>query len=256
LKSILLIVVMSAGGSVALPAAPPASSAPEPAAVATAPAPTAQGLLDDVVAQLPREPLRIEGDIIVRKRRGVVLSQLTFEMSLHWGEAPARARYTIRDAGGSDLEQLTLTRQGSGSPALEYASGNPLARAALPDLAQRIQDTDLSWMDLSLSFLWWRGGRITGTDRVRGRECYVVEVPSPAPRGAYTAARLWVDRELHMLLRAEGCGADGKVIRRLWVDSLKRVDARWIIKDLEVEGPDPVHRTRLTVREVRTETAS
>jgi hypothetical protein len=225
---------------------------------ASTPPPAAQQLLDDVVAQLPRDPLRVQGDITVRRRRGVVIRQLTFEMGLNWGAAEPAARYTIRDITGADLEQLTFVRKGAGAPMLEYAAGDPLAAAPVPALAAAIQGTDISWLDLSLAFLWWPGGQLAGSGDVKERPCYIVEVPAPRGAGAGNCAfvRLWIDQKLHMLLRAEGLDAERHMLKRLWVQSLKRINGRWLVKDLEVEGPDPVHRTRLTVREVRDEAAS
>jgi hypothetical protein len=53
-----------------------------------------------------------------------------------------------------------------------------------------------------------------------------------------------------MLLQAEALDPGGKAVRRLWVRSVKKINERWIIKDLEVEGFPAEHRTRLDVRDV------
>ena len=229
------------------------------AAISLAPAqtnrPSAQDLLDAVVARLPADPLRMTGDLIVRKRHGIVVRQLGFELSVNWGKQPAVATYTVRDAFGSDLEQLTITREPGKEPRFQYSAGSPLQPRSLPDLYAPIQGSDISWMDLALSFLWWKGGAVARGDEVLGRPCHVVEVPAPtsgAQAGAlYGRARLWVDKELNMLLQAEGVGTDGRVIRRLWVKSFKKIDDRWMIKDLEVQQFPSLHRTKLTISDVK-----
>jgi hypothetical protein len=223
-------------------------------------------ILRAVVARLPAEPLTISGDLTVRKRRGVLLRTLKFDMHLDWAAQPSTARYTILDALGGELEQLTVTRREGGIPDFSFASGRPLAPAALPNLFQAIRGTDLTWMDLTLSFLWWEGAARVGEEEIRGRPCYVLRVPAPEHAGgppegrggagtAYTAVRLWVDRQLFMLLQAEGYGTGGEPLRRLWVKSFKKINDRWMIKDMEVEGVPAVHRTKLRIREVGSDRA-
>lgn len=215
--------------------------------------PEAQALLDGVVARLPQDPLLIEGDLVVRKPRGVVTQTLRFEMRLEWGRSPARAQYTIRDAFGAELERMTLVRHAGGRLVVQYARGNPLQEAPPPPLDDPIQDTDLSWSDLTLAFLWWPGAMLTGEDTIRNRPCYVVEVPAPHDGGAQaldracSAVALWVDRDLSMLLQAEARDADGNPIRTLWVKSFKKTNERWMIKDMEVQRYPLTHRTRLRV---------
>jgi hypothetical protein len=224
--------------------------------------PTAAELMREVRARLPREPLTITGQLQVRRRKGIVAGTLNMDMFLHLGAEPARARYTIRDKEGNPLEQVTLTHVAAGAAGAEtrlaYAKGNPLAPADLPDPFRAIRGTDISWVDLTLSFLWWEGGSITNKEHVIGRSCYVVDIPAP-PRTAaspqtgspYAGARVWVDEKLRMILQAEGYDATRAPIRRLWVHSIKKIDERWMIKDMEVESCPAEHRTRLTVLDVK-----
>jgi len=222
--------------------------------------PAAQELLDAVVARLPQEPLRMTGDLVVRKRHGIVVRQLGFELFVDWGRTPALARYTLRDAFGTDLEQLRVTRPAGGASVFDYACGQPLKPAPVPDLFAPLQESDLSWMDLALSFLWWKGAVLVGSEEVLGRPCYVLEVPAPrlsrpvaaAPASQpYARVRLWIDKELPILLQAEGMNADSQAIRRLWVRSFKKIDDRWMIKDLEVQQVPSPHRTKLTIEDVQ-----
>ena len=221
---------------------------------------SAQDILDAVVERLPREPMHIEGDLVVRRRRGVVVRELRFDMFLRWGASPAESRYTIRDAFGRELETLSVTRPDGAAPRMRYTSAAQDDGPREPPLFSPIQGSDVSWIDLSLSFLWWPGGTVTGREEVRGRECYVLEVPAPeraadaADAGTpYGSVRLWIDRELLMLLQAEGLDASRQPLRTLWVKSLKKIDNRWMIKDMEIQSYPAVHRTRLHVRDVSVE---
>jgi hypothetical protein len=232
---------------------------------------TAQDILQAVVDHLPREPLEVQGGMIVRKRHGVIVREFQFDMLLRWGAIPPTARYTIRDAFGRELEQLTVLRAPGREPAFVYAAGSPLRNASLPNLFDPVQDTDISWADLTLSFLWWKPEATVTRDETRGRSCYVVAVAPPprsetggghqaaagdaAAREPYTRVMLWIDEKVPMVLQADGYGADGRHVRRLRVDSFKKIDERWMIKDMEVMGFPERHRTRLTVRDVNAESA-
>jgi hypothetical protein len=221
----------------------------------TRPQPSARQLLDAVVAHLPAEPTVISGEIHVRKRRGTLVGQHRFEMHLDRGRSPAVARYVISDRRGKNPEQLTVTRLQGREPEFEYCTGSPPAPAEIADLSAPIRQTDISWTDLTLSFLWWREGAVVGDDRFKGRPCHVVDVGAPqgSEGGSYSRVRLWLDRDMHMLLRAEGYDAQDRQIRSLWVRSLKKLDDRWMIKSMEVQSNQGSQRTKVLVNEVRPE---
>ncbi|NQU38898.1 MAG: outer membrane lipoprotein-sorting protein [Lentisphaerae bacterium] len=214
---------------------------------------TADSLLDDVLLRFPNEPLDIRGEMIVRRRRGVESSRVDFSMQVDWGSTPAHFRYALYDADGDVEQEIALDLQPGARPILSSSDGAPIS------LEAGIGSTDLTWADLSLSFLWWRGGEIVGADSAKGRDCYLVDVPAPTWEGGpsrYHRVRLWIDQSLHMLLRADGFGADGQQMRSLWVRSLKKTDGRWMIKDMEVQGYPPVQRTRLRIHTVEARATS
>lgn len=236
MKRVLLSVVMAVGSAGGL------LSEPAPAF------PPGEQLLADMRAQMPREPLTLTGELQVRKRKGVVVRTLAVEIVLDLGAEPQVARYTLRDAFGKDLEQLTITRSRNRPAAVEYASGNPLVKQPEPDLFQPLAGTDMSWTDLSLAFLWWEGGKTVQADTYRGQSCYVVEVPAPAGKPCpYAKVRLWMDEKIHVVLQAEGYDAAGKLVRRLMIKSCKKMNDRWMIKDMELQSYPSEHRTDLRI---------
>ena len=212
---------------------------------------SARAILIRVMARLPAEPLRIDGDIDVRRRKGVVTQSLAFDMDLEWGRAPARARYVVRDRFGGDPERLTVTHAQGRAPVYTFERGDPWLATDVPDLSSTIRGTDIGWADLALDYLWWPNARVTGDDEVRGRACTTVDVDAPASGGTVRQVRLWIDRELDVLLQAEAYDAAGALVRRFQVRSVKKIDDRWMIKDVDVQGASDVQRTRLRVRNVR-----
>lgn len=216
----------------------------------------ARQLLDDVVLRLPREPLVISGELLVRKRKGIVVSELDFEMFINWGSVPASARYLLKNKKGELVEGLAMTRNGREKAEFKHIDETGKEKDEAPDLFGAIQESDVSWMDLSLSFLWWPGGTISGEEEIRGRNCHIVDLPSPAEyksRGC-SRVRLWVDEELRMLMKAESYGPNDDLKRKLWVKSFKKIEERWMIKDMEIQSYPDHHRTRLRVQEVTADT--
>jgi len=213
---------------------------------------SAREILDSVLARLPDRPLDVAGDLTVRGRNGTVLRELKFDMMLRWGGSPSSARYTIRDVFGSELEQLTVIRNPDTGPEYEYAAGDPPTPARMPPLTASIRETDMSWADLCLSFLWWPHAGHAGQDMIRGRPCFMIDVrPSDADRAPYARVRLWIDKEIRMMVQAEAFDAEDRSVRRLWVKSVRKIDDRWMIRDMEVEAVPVVHRTRLRIQEAK-----
>ena len=212
----------------------------------------AQPLLNDVISRLPDIPLRIEGDLIVRKSTGQPEEQYKVDMELDWWATPPTAQYTLRDRFAAPLSHLSITWGDEGEPSRRYFQGDPLTAAPLPDLQAPLLDTDLSWIDLSLSFLWWRSGAILGAESVRGRECLIVDLPAPSDAPlTLGGVRLWIDPKIGMLLQAESFNEQGERIRRMEIKSFKKIKDRWVIKDIEFRRyPNPGQSTLLRVRNV------
>lgn len=208
-------------------------------------APDAASLMESVVAQLPREALSISGEIEVTRRHGAVTRKLLFEMRLDFGSDPAAARYTLRDAFAKPLAQLALTHRGARMEST-YETGDPLQPAERPDMTAPVFDTDMTWQDLTLSFLWWRKGKVVGDDVVKGRACHVVELVAPEGQPA-GKVKLWIDKQLPMMLRAEAYDAKGGKLRSLWIKSFKKIKGRWMVREMEIQQEPPVHRTHVLI---------
>jgi hypothetical protein len=102
-----------------------------------------------------------------------------------------------------------------------------------------------------LSFLWWPGGEARGVADVRGRECNIVDVPAPEDYTAdFDGVRLWLDSKIGIVMRAEGYDAEGTLIRRMDVKSFKKINNRWVIKDIDFQSFPQKTKTTLLVRNV------
>ncbi len=221
------------------PDAAPPPPAPTPA---VAQLPSVDQLMGELLARLPSQAILVSGDLVTTPTNGPK-TRLSVDILLSY---PQTAVYTIRDAFGKELEELSVVREGS---SVRYTYKNNGAESPAPPPGQRIQDTALTWMDLTLGFLWWEGGRIIGQMESRGQPCYVLDRHAPAGSPSpYASVRMWVDQRVSMLLQAEGYNMPGDCIRRLSVKSFKKIKDEWMIKDLEFEDLPEGPRTLLRVR--------
>ena len=230
-----------------------AMAAPPP--VAGLPDPTAQELLDSVVAQMPDKPVRIEGRLAVHDRGQSVLRSYDVDIRLHFASNSVSGYYTLYDGLGASLEQFRVERHAGRPPHYEYLAGSSLKPAPVPDVFSMVRDTGVTWSDLSLPFLWWRNGKIAGSQSIRGRDCYVVDVSPPQGESRQPkVVRIWIDKKYRMLLRAEEYDGKANMLRRLSVDSFKKINEEWMIKDLAVEGSSSLpagYKCVLTIRDMR-----
>jgi hypothetical protein len=212
---------------------------------AVAELPSVDTLMASLLARLPSKPIRLSGDLLTTPEEGEK-SRLTISIQLRY---PREATYTIGDAFGKPLEQLTVLRD-NGRVSFLYLTGDPMRGAPAPALDQIIQNTGLSWMDLTLGFLWWNGGQIIGQEENRGQPCYVLDRHAPiGGKAPYASVRIWVDKRVSMLLQAHGYDKLANLTRRMSVKSFKQINHDWMIKDLEVEDLSRQITTILRIRD-------
>lgn len=211
---------------------------------------SADRLLDRVVAQLPSTQLIASGKMFVRQHRGIPISTYQFHLEAQWKTEHTQVSYIIQEENGTPIEALTF--QPGKKNIFAFRKGPDLTVAQTPDLTANIAKTDISWMDLTLFFLWWRGAEYVGEEEVKGIHCHIIEVAAPQHDAdtLYAKARLWISSEQGMMLQAEGLDRNGQPIRKLWVQSLKQVDEQWMIQTLEVQQHNRSQRTRLQMDEV------
>ena len=216
--------------------------------------PPAQELLNTVTASLPSAPILVKAQIQSRDAGGEIERTFGAEMRLDWHGQPPSAKYTLRDAFGDSLEGLNIVWREAGPREFQYFKGEPLVAAKLDSLYRSIQGTDIGWADLSLSYLWWRGGQTVGAEKIKGRYCYIVDLRAPADQaGEYAGVRLWIDPQIRIMLQAAAYDAQGQLVKMLEVKSFKKIRNVWVIQNLDVQRFPIRHKTTLRVKEATVE---
>lgn len=157
--------------------------------------------------------------------------------------------YQYKDAAG-DWQRFDV-RIGSRSAELMLVQKGKAQVMNAAQYTRTIAGTDVCYEDLSLRFLYWKGGTVQANaadSRIKGRDCYVVQVPNPKPgQGQFAWVRMWVDKENGTTWQIDGYGADGKLRKRFSITSVQRLsDGTWFFKQmkLEVRNPQNPERTQ------------
>ncbi len=115
--------------------------------------------------------------------------------------------------------------------------------------SQNIAGTDVTYEDLSLRFLYWKGGDIlpeSADSRIKGRDCHIVQVANPSPGvGQFATVRMWIDKENGTVWQIDGYGPDGKLKKRFSITSVQRLsDGTWFFKQMKMEIRNPQNDRR------------
>ena len=205
-------------------------------------------------AMLPPRPVLLEGRIVKRNRRGTVQDEYRYALEMRRNVKPSRLTVTLKSKDGSkDLQRATILRDGAEAPKLELedlASG----KKTTPMLDEAVLGTDVTWLDLTLDFLWWNDASFEAEregETVHGQKCYVLVAKPGTAMGKVTGVRLWADRKTGCMMQAEQLGEGGKTIHRLWGTRIKKFDGRWSVSVIETESPGSGLRTKITVESIK-----
>lgn len=188
-------------------------------------------------SMLPVRPVTLKGAIIMRSRRGIPIGEYGYTLTADRTKTPATIDVVLTPRGKTEvLERVQVRRPG-------------------PVPEGRILKTDVTWLDLTLDFLWWPDVTFDAEregETVHGQKCTVV-IARPKPGDAVSgvsAVRLWADRKTGCLMQAEQLNADMKPIRRLWGTRVKKFGDRWMANVVEVETLGSGHRTKITIESI------
>ncbi len=196
---------------------------------------------DDLLASV-RKTMTSQGERDVQGQLRKGRTKVPFGMSVR-GDVIA-FQYKPGDA----WKRFDLHIKGKGVEIAEVTDG----RASMMPAArytENIAGTDICYEDMSLRFLYWKNGRILdkGVDpRVKGRDCWVVEIPNPSPSvGQFAWMRAWIDKENGTTWQIDGYDATGKLKKRFSITSVQKLkDGTWFFKQMKLEVRDPADPAR------------
>ena len=177
---------------------------------------TARELVVNCRTMIPAN-VELDGRIILRNRKGIPQAEYNYVLNRQDGKTSLK----LTDDAGKDV---------------------PFAKEG------RILQTDVTWSDLTLDYLWWDDFSFDDEregETVHGQICAVVLLKKDN-----RTVRVWVDRKTGALMQAEEF-QDDKPVRRLWGTRIKKFGERWMANVLEVETVGSGHRTKITVENLK-----
>jgi hypothetical protein len=105
---------------------------------------------------------------------------------------------------------------------------------------EKIRNTDVTFEDLAMRFLYWKNPRIyQANDEVKGRDCWWLEVTNPDGIGSYATVHVWVDKASGGLMKMIGYNAQGGAIKRFTVVGGKKINDVWMVDEMRIETLRP-----------------
>jgi hypothetical protein len=138
----------------------------------------------------------------------------------------------------SDPAQVIQLRLGEKEPRLEEITGGKTEKVSPKRFDDRVRDTDISYEDLSLGFLYWQNATVRGEQTMLLQKCWIIRV-EPGARGdsQYGKVDLWISKKNGALMQAEAFDSAGKLSRKFKVISGQPVgDGLWMLKEMRIES--------------------
>ncbi|MGN0853881.1 MAG: outer membrane lipoprotein-sorting protein [Kiritimatiellia bacterium] len=205
-------------------------------------------------AMLPRGAVELKGALILRNRKGIVAREYAYRLVMRRTADLTTTQIDLSPRGETNvLASATVSRRGDGRPAISLVKAGAAEAGTVPSFLDRVMETDVTWLDLTLDFLWWPTARCEEDregETVHGQKCLVIFAQPKERVEGLSGVRLWVDKKTGCMLQAEQVNADGKPIRRLWGTRIKKFGNRWMASVLEAETLGARHRTKITVEEL------
>ncbi len=114
--------------------------------------------------------------------------------------------------------------------------GNKTRKFNTAKLSQNINNTDLSFEDLSMSFLYWKQNSIVGEEKVSGQKCYLVRLINPNTFGDYRIVYAWIHKKYGALMRVVGYDGGGNPLKKFQVTDLMKVGKEYTLRRMRVDS--------------------
>jgi hypothetical protein len=136
----------------------------------------------------------------------------------------------------SDPAQTIILRLGEKSSQLVEETSRGAGAVAPARFDKSVRDTDITYEDLALRFLYWPKAKIEGEETILTRRCWKLHL-EPGSRGdsQYSVVILWVEKESGAFLRADGYDWDLKLAKRFEVRSVQKSEGVWILKQMRIQ---------------------
>jgi Outer membrane lipoprotein-sorting protein len=139
----------------------------------------------------------------------------------------------------TELKQTLRLRLGENNSQLDEIARGDSERVTAARFDQKFRNTDISYEDLTLHFLYWPDAELLGTEAQLARYCWKLRLRPPSKKDSqYGVMLVWIEKESGALLEADAFDWDGKMAKRFKVISAQKLDGVWLLKQMRIESFD------------------
>lgn len=103
-------------------------------------------------------------------------------------------------------------------------------------LSQKINNTDVSFEDISMRFLYWKDSRVIGDSKVNGRRCTRLRLKNPSKTaGDYRMVDVWVDKKYGAMMKLVGYNSKGQPLKQFLVTDVMRLGKGYTLRKMRVD---------------------
>ncbi|HEX8296511.1 MAG TPA: outer membrane lipoprotein-sorting protein [Chthoniobacteraceae bacterium] len=137
--------------------------------------------------------------------------------------------------------QSLLLRLREKDSRLEEIGKGGSAKVSAARFDDKVRDSDISYEDLAMRFLYWSNATVEGEQTMLLTKCWIIRaLPPNRADSQYSAVKLWIAKNTGALMQAEAFGGDGKLVRRFKVISGQSLgEGVWILKEMRIEEMTP-----------------
>ena len=145
----------------------------------------------------------------------------------------------------TEPEQTLLLRLGANDSRLEEIGKGGSKKVTGAKFDDKVRDSDVSYEDLSMRFLYWPRAEVEGEQIMVLTKCWIVRVEPPTKNDSqYSKVKLWISKNDGALMQAEAFDRDGRFARRFKVLSGQKTDeGLWMLKQMRIEAASISSRT-------------
>ena len=205
-------------------------------------------LASEIRSAVPAEEVALRGRLNVRNSAGTT-RDVPFEFKTTLTASNWSTLYKAASTDSQPQPLLAVRRQKEGPNT--YAEASPTTPDNWKPLAGKsihraFAGSDFSLFDLGVEFFHWPAQKIRKTEMRKSRSCHVLESlnPSPGPE-EYLRVVSWIDVESGGVVVAEAYDAQNRLLKEFAVNSMKKINDRWQVQQMEIRNVQTRSRTRL-----------
>ena len=180
-----------------------------------------------VFRNLNLQDFKLDGVLHTKKNiYPMVMKTKLREMVYAFKEQPLQIRVVL------DPDHATVERRKKESDAWQTVTGK--------GLRETILDTDITFEDLSLGFMFWDRVTSIGCDSIKTLPAWCLEATPPdGVTSSYAKVRYWISSQYFAFLRVDGYNGKGEIIKRVEVNGVTQIGDAYVIKEMAVSTMIP-----------------